>query len=244
MTAPEPGGRARAVEERRIRLDVNGRPVSAWTYTPEHARALAAGWLLAEGFIDDAADMRALDVEETPAATIVRAEVAGARAAAAEALRRRRAEGVEGDVAGRGGAAALPATDAFPELFRALYAGAERYQDTGGIHAAALSDGERLLAAVEDIGRHNAVDKAIGLALLAGADLSGLGLVLTARVSGEIARKAARARLGWVASRSVPTTLAVEIAAAAGVPIVARAASKEPFVHAARSGPGPGAAGG
>jgi FdhD protein len=240
----EPSARARAVEERRIRLYVNGRPVAAWTYTPEHVPALAAGWLLAEGYVDSAADVLALEVEETPSATVVRAEVDEARAAAADSLRRRRVEGAAEAFARRSAAAALPAPDAFPELFRALYAGAERYQDTGGIHAAALSDGARLLVPIEDIGRHNAVDKALGLALLEGAELSALGLVLTARVSGEIARKAVRAGVAWVASRSVPTTLAVEIAAAAGVPIVARAASKEAFVHAAKAVSSPGAAGG
>ncbi|MBX6363725.1 MAG: formate dehydrogenase accessory sulfurtransferase FdhD [Gemmatimonadetes bacterium] len=240
MTTPQPGDRTRAVEERRIRLEVNGRPVASWTYTPEHARALAAGWLLAEGFIDAAGDVHALEVEETPRGTVVRAAVEAERVAAAEALRRSRAAG--DDVVPRAGAAPLPPLDAFPELFRALYAAAARYQDTGGIHAAALAraDGGRLLEVVEDIGRHNAVDKVIGLALLAGTGPSGLGLVLSARVSGEIAWKAARAGLGWVASRSVPTTLAVEIATAAGVPIVARAASKEPFVHAARADAGDG----
>jgi FdhD protein len=77
------------------------------------------------------------------------------------------------------------------------------------------------------VGRHNGVDKAIGAALLAGADLGALGLLTTARISGEIAEKAARAGVAWVASRSVPTTLAVELAATAGLPLVARAGSPD-----------------
>ncbi|NIP78675.1 MAG: sulfurtransferase FdhD, partial [Gemmatimonadetes bacterium] len=78
-----------------------------------------------------------------------------------------------------------------------------------------------------EVGRHNGVDKTIGSALLAGSTLTTLGLLTTARISGEIAEKAARAGLAWVASRSVPTTLAVEIAAAAGLPLVARAPGKD-----------------
>jgi FdhD protein len=76
------------------------------------------------------------------------------------------------------------------------------------------------------------VDKAIGGGLLAGANLARLGLVLSARVSADIAAKAARAGLAWIASRSVPTTLAVEIAEAAGIPIIARAAGPEARVFA------------
>jgi FdhD protein len=77
------------------------------------------------------------------------------------------------------------------------------------------------------VGRHNGADKAIGGALLAGSALRGLGLMTSARISGEIAEKAARAGLAWVASRSVPTTMAVEIASAAGIPLIARAAARD-----------------
>jgi FdhD protein len=99
------------------------------------------------------------------------------------------------------------------------------------MHAAALSDGRELLFAIEEVGRHNAVDKVIGQAILAGMPTAGLGLILTARISGEIALKAARAGLGWVASRSVPTTLALELASRAGLPLLARAVAKEARLH-------------
>ena len=66
-----------------------------------------------------------------------------------------------------------------------------------------------------------------GAAVLEGADLRTLGLVTTARISGRIAAQAARAGLAWIASRSVPTTLALEIAGVAGIPVVARAPSPE-----------------
>src|SRR5690606_14588328 len=74
-------------------------------------------------------------------------------------------------------------------------------------------------------------DKAIGAALLAGEDLGRMGLVLSARVTGEIALKAARCGVAWIASGSVPTTLALRIAAAAGFPIVARAADRDAHVY-------------
>jgi FdhD protein len=116
-------------------------------------------------------------------------------------------------------------------LFKELFARGERYKETGGIHAAALTDGEQLLQHAEDIGRHNAVDKVIGAALLEGRALDGLTLLVTGRISGELAFKAARARLAAVATPSVPSTLAVEIARNAGTVLIGRAVSGQPQFH-------------
>src|SRR5207247_2435748 len=96
------------------------------------------------------------------------------------------------------------AADRLRALFKELFARGERYNETGGIHAAALTDGERLLCHAEDIGRHNAVDKVIGAAVIARELLRGRGLLVTGRISAELAYKAARAGLAWVATPSVP----------------------------------------
>jgi FdhD protein len=119
------------------------------------------------------------------------------------------------------------------KLFKLLFGRGERYRDTGGIHAAALTEGSTLLAHAEDIGRHNAVDKVVGIATLARTDLTGLGLLVTGRISAELAFKAARAGIAWVATPSVPSTLAVEIARRAGMVVVGRAVSGQPHHHGA-----------
>jgi len=106
-----------------------------------------------------------------------------------------------------------------------------RYEQTGGVHAAALTDGGTLLEHAEDIGRHNAVDKVIGAALLHGRAPEGLGLLVTGRISAELAFKAARAGLAYVATPSVPSTLALTIAKRAGVLLVGRAVSGRPQFH-------------
>jgi FdhD protein len=134
-----------------------------------------------------------------------------------------------------------PPADQLRALFKALFARGERYKDTGGIHAAALVESDstaaepngRLVAHAEDIGRHNAVDKSIGGALLAGRKVAGLGLLVTGRISAELAFKAARAGLAWVATPSVPSTLAVEIARRSGMVLVGRAVSGAPQMHGA-----------
>jgi FdhD protein len=135
----------------------------------------------------------------------------------------------------------IPARGAAPELdqlrgmFKALFARGERYKDTGGIHAAALVDSEQvsLVAHAEDIGRHNAVDKVLGAALLARRPIQGLGLLVTGRISAELAFKAARAGLTYVATPSVPSTLAVEIARRSGMVLIGRAVSAHPQHHGA-----------
>ncbi|HEX6940835.1 MAG TPA: formate dehydrogenase accessory sulfurtransferase FdhD [Longimicrobiales bacterium] len=240
-----------AVPETPIWLDVNGRRVAVWSCSPEHVQALALGRLVAEGYFAPGEPLPPVEVVTDAAALGARVHVPAHRAARAEADRRHRREhgcGLAhlvrcepGAIARRGAPSAIPGDADFPALFRDLFAAEGRSRETGGVHAAALTDGRTLRHRVEEVGRHNAVDKVIGLALLAGDEPAGLGLVLTARISGEIALKAARAGLGWIASRSVPTTLALEIAAAAGIPILGRAAGKEPRLYRPGAGPRPDA---
>lgn len=221
--------RAAAVEEAPVALEVAGRREAALRATPEALRELAAGHLRTRGRIRSAADLAAIEVDTSsggPAGAVVRVTLSDG-APAVDPAHPGTLEHVLSCPACAGtlssGGATPPSAERFASLLEALYAGARRYADTGGVHAAALSDGERLLFPFEDVGRHNAVDKALGGALLAGAPLPELGLVLSARISGEIAFKAARAGLPWVASRSLPTTLAVAVAERAGLSLVGRA---------------------
>jgi len=78
---------------------------------------------------------------------------------------------------------------------------AEGFRKTGGLHVAAIykADG-KLVALAEDVGRHNAVDKVIGMATLKGADFSECFLALSGRMSGDVAFKAAKVGLPIIAS--------------------------------------------
>jgi FdhD protein len=93
-----------------------------------------------------------------------------------------------------------------------LFQAAEHYQKSRGIHGAALFDGERLLVVAEDVGRHNAVDKVKGRALLEGIDTHDRILLSTGRISSEMLLKAARMGVPVVASRTSPTEMAVALA--------------------------------
>jgi FdhD protein len=219
---------------------VNGAPAVTWMCTPDQLEELVVGWLYGEGYIGSLADLRTL----RPCATDLGfwADVVAERVQAVQAEDRTRvlASGcgavsvflADPATAPRGEPrGAPPALDVLRALFKALFAAGERYHSTGGIHAAALSDGAELLHHAEDIGRHNAVDKVIGGALLARRHIPGLGLLVTGRISAELAFKAARAGIAWVATPSVPSTLAGGIARRTGTILVGRAVSGAPQVH-------------
>jgi FdhD protein len=228
-----------AVEEVPVWLELNGTPVVTWMCTPDLLEELVIGWLLGEGYIETLEH-----VHLRPCAT----DLGFWADIPADRVERVRAEGRKPVLASGCGAvnvflappdsirpAPLRAPPPPPEvlrgLFKALFATGTRYKDTGGTHAAALTDGHELLTGAEDIGRHNAVDKVIGAMVLARRPLAGLGLLVTGRISAELAAKAGRAELAWVATPSVPSTLAVEIARRTGMRLVGRAVSAVPHIH-------------
>ena len=95
------------------------------------------------------------------------------------------------------------------------------FAQTGGSHAAGIFTAKGdLLAFAEDIGRHNALDKAIGKCLLMGRDMRGSGAILSGRVSFELVMKCVRAGIELIAAVSAPTSLAVEIARRCQVTLV------------------------
>ncbi|HET8576390.1 MAG TPA: formate dehydrogenase accessory sulfurtransferase FdhD [Methylomirabilota bacterium] len=101
-----------------------------------------------------------------------------------------------------------------------LFAEAVHYRASRGIHGAALTDGERLLVVAEDVGRHNAVDKLKGQALLKGIPTVDRILLSTGRISSEMLLKAARMGVPVVASRTSPTEMAVALAEQLGITVV------------------------
>src|SRR5262245_7179195 len=221
--------RGGVVEETPVAITVNGHPVLQTTCTPSLLEAFAAGRLLAEGYVHERTDVRAITVEGGDHLRTIRVELALPAAQAGEGERRHRAQHGCGilyyldcapETIRRPWMAQTPELGLFTPLFAQLFAAADELRETGGMHSAALYDGSSLVHTVHDVGRHSAVDKTIGLAVQAGAELSGFGLLLTSRISGEIAVKAARAGIGWVASRSIPTSLALRVARPANLPLI------------------------
>jgi FdhD protein len=225
--------------EEPLEIQVGAAPLAVVMRTPGHDRELALGFLLTEGAIASAGDVESLRHESVTrsagaADNVIRALLRPGVPVDVERLRRNlyavSSCGVCGKASLERALAAAPPLDD-PARFRAelLYPLPERLREaqgafsaTGGLHAAALFDeGGKLLVVREDVGRHNAVDKAIGWAAERGRlPLRGHGLLVSGRASFEIVQKALAARIPLVAAVSAPTSLAVELAAAGGIALV------------------------
>ena len=221
-----------AHEEQPVWIALNGVRRIVLSCSPHEPAALALGHLLAEGWIRSAADVFTLTAsdEGDPGQCGVSAHISPEQLDNAEMVRRHQTLHGCGmrhvlDCDAWSLQPVSPPTlplDAVP-LLRALFDLADEQAPDGGVHAAALSDGTALFAGSFDVARHCAVDRAIGLGLADNDDLSDFGVVCTARISAAMALKAVRAGLGWVASRSIATSLAHEIAEAYGLLLLERA---------------------
>jgi FdhD protein len=209
--------------------------------TPGQDEELAAGLLFAEGILADRSDLTALDRPSDPRiapdlrSNVLIATVSPEALARARVLTRGTVMGSACGVCGKTSIETVLPEGARPLEARlriapeVLYGLPDRLRErqsvfaqTGGLHAAALFTGQgELLAAREDIVRHNATDKLIGSFWLASQlPLSDSILMVSGRAGFEIAQKAFAAGIPLLASVSAPSSLAVELAEAAGLTLV------------------------
>jgi FdhD protein len=112
------------------------------------------------------------------------------------------------------------------ELMQTFQRSSELFTTTGGVHGAALCDMERLILYNEDVGRHNAIDKTFGEALLNDVSTNDKILLTSGRVSSEMLTKAAKKGVPIVVSISAPTDLAVSLARSLGMTLIGFARGK------------------
>ena len=220
-----------AVEEP-LQITLDGHPVAVVMRTPGHDEDLVRGFLLTEGILGSPADIARIDLDSRDNHALV--FVAEQARYDPQRLRRNLFSASSCGICGKASIdtvlAGFPALGSAPRFRRgALLLAPERlraaqatFDATGGLHAAALFDaGGGMLALREDVGRHNAVDKAIGHALAGDIALDRLFLLVSGRVSFEIMQKALGARIPLVAAISAPSSLAVDFARRSGQALVA-----------------------
>ena len=226
--------------EEPLEIQLGANSLAVVMRTPGHDRELVLGFLLTERVIDRPEQVHSIHAHtrtSDPGSEdhVLRAVLAPDVVVDLDALRRNLFASSSCGVCGKATienalAHAPPLDDParfeasfFHPLPEALRAHQAVFDQTGGLHAAALFDPDgELLVAREDVGRHNAVDKVVGWAVEgARLPLAGHVLMVSGRVSYEIVQKALAARLPVVAAISAPTSLAVELAERCGIALVA-----------------------
>ncbi|MEU2597553.1 formate dehydrogenase accessory sulfurtransferase FdhD [Streptomyces hirsutus] len=231
------------VTEEPLEIRLNGKPLAITMRTPGDDFALAVGFLVSEGVLAAASDLRnvvycagatadgvntynVVDVQTAPGVRIpditlernvyTTSSCGLCGKASLDAVR----------TTTRHPIADSPPLRVGPELLAGLpdrlRASQRVFDRTGGLHAAALFDEEgELLDVREDVGRHNAVDKLVGRALQGGnLPLSRTVLMVSGRASFELAQKAVMAGIPLLAAVSAPSSLAVDLAAETGLTLV------------------------
>lgn len=223
--------------ERALEMRVSERSLAVTLRTPGHDRELALGFLAAESLIRSSADVAsirevaaecsdqpdAVEIELAPGVPLdwTRLERNFASTSACGLCGRAHLESL------RAGLVPIPierslearAITALPARLRAEQTA---FAATGGLHAAAWCDAEMTVEVIrEDVGRHNAVDKVAGWLLEGGRYPVHAGVLwVSGRAGAEIVLKAARARIPVLAAVGAPSSLAVEIAVAAGLTLI------------------------
>jgi FdhD protein len=216
---------AETIVETPVSLTVNGEVWITFMCTPIHLEALSVGFLYNEGIItsmDEVADARVCEHGDNVDVWLHHAVV--------QPTNWRRTSGCTGGVTavdllakpnvnfGENRFTVQP--DAIMELVEKLFESQELYRDTGGVHTSALSDGEKVIVAADDIGRHNTLDKIAGLCLMNDLWPENRILITTGRISSEMLQKAAQLNVPILISRTSPSSLSIEMAERYGITLI------------------------
>jgi FdhD protein len=230
-----------------VRFTMNDAVTVVWSCTPDDLHPLAVGWLVSEGFVHSAEQIR--DVTVRPGAGDFAAHVA-VRLDEPTFLRVSSALGGAATIVQQAAVSTpfdrfstRPASD-FAEIrdmlsdrdrvaawFRDMFDRASLRTAVGGVHTGGLAIGGELRSVVEDVSRHHVVDRLVGTAWSAGVSPAESILLVSSRISGAMAAKACRAGVGALVSRSIPSVLAASVARRCGLIMVGRARRENPHYH-------------
>jgi FdhD protein len=223
--------------EEPLEIRVRGRAISVTMRTPGHDAELASGFLLSEGIVKTSSDIvQVAHCDRNDDGNVINVQLAPDVAVDLDRLTRHVFASSSCGLCGKATIEAIRASlppigaddvridaQALCQMPAAMRCAQTAFARTGGTHAAALFDASSgtMLVLREDVGRHNAVDKVIGYAMLNNmTPLNRHVLLVSGRSSFEIVQKALAARIPLIAAVSAPSSLAVEFARASGQTLV------------------------
>lgn len=213
------------VEEALACISVNGQELATFMCTPKNLDYLALGFLYNEGIIGGLTDVRHWRVSRSKTCVDVWLNKTDFEQPRRKIITAGCGGGVTFDdlsEAHKPLESDLTATASqLAGLMRNLHLGAALYQEARGVHTAVLADHEHVLLQVEDVGRHNCIDKLQGAALLSEMQTKDRILLSSGRISSEMINKARRLGTPIVCSRTSPTSLSLALAEAWNMTIVA-----------------------
>ena len=216
---------SRLVIEKELPIYVNGEYLATASVVPSMEKEFVVGYLFGQGFIDSTEEIRTLDITDKGAMAILSNEATVSSRQTKTSYR----------IVSGGGRMAYFESSTLSQIrsdlkinrqdiFRAmntLFENASLYLETEGVHAAALFDEEiNPLCIVEDIGRHNTLDKLIGYALLNSIDCTKTFVVSTGRMASEMVMKICRACIPLVATKTAITNEGLKIGKKHGLTII------------------------
>ena len=211
--------------EKELPIYINGRHLVSASITPTMEREFVTGYLFGQGFINSLEDLTSVELEDSAAQVTLKDPDKVTQ----------RTRGTSYRIVSGGGRVAYAEEADLPEIrnrwkisrqniFEAmnkLFETARMYRETEGVHAAGLFTAEgSLICIVEDIGRHNSLDKVIGYALLNKVDCGHTFLVSTGRMASEMVAKICRAGIPVVATKTAVTDKGWEIGRKHGLTII------------------------
>jgi len=232
VTGTDHEGRAtdiRVVEERPLTIYLNAREIVTAMTIGDYPEYLALGFLRNQGMIGPDDEVTGIDYDDEIATVVVRTAVVTDHEE--KLARKTRTSGcavgtVFGDMMEGLEGLTLPATQVRTSdlyaLARAINTVPSLYLTAGAIHGTVLCQGDRPLVYMEDVGRHNAVDKVCGWMALEGATAADKVLYTTGRLTSEMVIKTALMGIPVLVSRSGFTAWGVEIAQQVGLTLIGR----------------------
>jgi FdhD protein len=213
------------VIEQELPIYINGSRLAAASITPTHEKEFAIGYLYGQGFIDSLEELESIEIKDNTARVTLKNSH----------RRLDDAEKTNYRIVSGGGRSAYFKDSSLPKIksdliidkqavFSAmsrLFKNAGLYEETEGVHAAGLFTAKaEPIVMVEDIGRHNTLDKIIGYVLLNSVDCSKLFLVSTGRMASEMVAKICRCGIPIVATKTAVTDKGLSIGIKCGLTVI------------------------